>query len=173
MARDSGEQLDPARGQRSQRRPRVNYRDLLAAIRENDDPNPDTPEAAGSGQRKRVPATADPQQPAAQAEAPEAGLAKRQRTSKAPAQAAPHDATTELEAEAPEAGPSSAAAAAAAAADDSPCQQHHQQQPPGKQRQKRQRVLVDVHGGASTRMQHPEPEEVENEYERQASPLCS
>lgn len=150
----------------------------LITIHENDNPNPDSL-AAGHRRKRRGGGGDDPLPPSAArprqqsragsaAAALAAGAAehgddrpaKRQRTAKAVAQAALALAEQMEAAEDEETGEEAAAPPAPPAA--------------ARPRQRRQRVLVDVHGGvgmSAAGRQQLEPEEVENEYERQASSL--
>lgn len=148
----------PGRGPRAARRPRVDYSKLLevAGEGENDHPNP----PAGGAPPPPAHAPGDSE---ADSQAEDAALqrpAKRQRGAKAAAAAALQVAAA---VEAAEEAEDAAALGGAGAA------RQQQQQAGGRQRQRRQRVLVDVHGGVSTAAGGEDLEQVDNEYERQAS----
>lgn len=167
----------PGRGARSSRRPRVNYLQLLASAGLTDDP--DTP-PAGGGQRRPSgggsggappPPLAQPARRAAANENAALGEqdqrpVKRQRGAKATAQAVLVAAAAE-DAELAEVLGEVGADDSGSDADDL--------RRPAKPRQRRQRVLVDVHGGAGVGAvaggggapAAADPEQVDNEYERQ------
>lgn len=175
MAADSQRQTSAlaGRGRRSSRRPRADYRAMIAALLagENEHPNPDTPPASGGGQRKRrAPEVSDMQ---LLSEAPctiidceptEVPLARQQQ------QRQQEVAGASLQPSKRQRGAADAAVAAilqAAEADSDSDDEDHQSErgvaadSPSqanrataagtvapRQRKRRTRVLVDVHGGA-------------------------
>lgn len=169
----------PGRGARSLRRPRVNYLQLLASAGLTDDP--DTPPAGrqqqrrpsggdgGSGGGAPPPPLAQPgRRPAADENAAvgeqQGRPAKRQRGAKATAQAVLVAAAAE---------DAELAAALGEAGAEGSCSDEELLRP-AKPRQRRQRVLVDVHGGLGVAVAGSggaaaaaDLDQVDNEYERQ------